>query len=123
MSIWGLYAPPKLAEGTWLERRDEAKDRIIDYVTEHIPNFRDSIRHSMLYTPWDLEQNKYLPGGQFRHIDVLPDRRFLTDRVPYRTPVEDLWMCGASTHPGGEVTGANGHNCANAILREEGGST
>jgi len=123
MSIWGLYAPPKLAEGTWLERRDEAKDRIIDYVTEYIPNFRSSIRHSMLYTPWDLEQNKYLPGGQFRHIDVLPDRQFLTDRVPYKTPVDGLWMCGASTHPGGEVTGANGHNCANAILKEEGAST
>jgi phytoene dehydrogenase-like protein len=123
LSIWGLYAPPSLAEGTWPERREEAENLIIDYVTEYIPNFRSSIRHSMLYTPWDLEQNKYLPGGQFRHIDVMPDRQFLTGRVPYKTPVPGLWMCGASTHPGGEVTGANGHNCANAILREEGLST
>jgi phytoene dehydrogenase-like protein len=35
----------------------------------------------------------------------------------YRTPIGGLWMCGAGTHPGGGVTGAPGHNAAQAILR------
>jgi phytoene dehydrogenase-like protein len=34
----------------------------------------------------------------------------------YRSPVQALYMCGAGTHPGGEVTGAPGHNAAAAIL-------
>ena len=36
----------------------------------------------------------------------------------YRTPIAGLYLCGAGTHPGGEVTGAPGHNAAHAILHE-----
>ena len=36
----------------------------------------------------------------------------------YRTPLPGLYLCGAGTHPGGEVTGAPGHNAAHAILRD-----
>ena len=36
----------------------------------------------------------------------------------YRTPIRDLWICGAGTHPGGGVTGANGRNCAREVIRE-----
>ena len=34
----------------------------------------------------------------------------------YRTPIDNLWLCGAGTHPGGGVTGAPGYNAAHAIL-------
>jgi phytoene dehydrogenase-like protein len=36
----------------------------------------------------------------------------------YRTPVDRLYLCGAGTHPGGGVTGANGRNCAREVLRD-----
>jgi phytoene dehydrogenase-like protein len=36
----------------------------------------------------------------------------------YRTPVRNLYMCGAGTHPGGDVTGAPGHNAAKFLLSE-----
>ena len=36
----------------------------------------------------------------------------------YRTPVKGLYLCGAGTHPGGGVTGANGRNCAREVLRD-----
>ncbi len=39
----------------------------------------------------------------------------------YRSPVEGLWLCGAGTHPGGGVSGANGRNCAREVIREERG--
>jgi phytoene dehydrogenase-like protein len=35
----------------------------------------------------------------------------------YRTPVRGLYLCGAGTHPGGGVTGANGRNAARELLR------
>ncbi len=41
-------------------------------------------------------------------------------RLDYRTPIDGLYLCGASTHPGGEVTGAPGHNAAHAILSDVG---
>jgi phytoene dehydrogenase-like protein len=36
----------------------------------------------------------------------------------YRTPVRNLYLCGAGTHPGGGVTGANGRNCAREVLKD-----
>lgn len=38
----------------------------------------------------------------------------------YRTPIAGLYLCGAGTHPGGDVTGAPGHNAARAILTDLG---
>jgi len=38
--------------------------------------------------------------------------------MPYRAPVRGLYLCGSGTHPGGESSGAPGHNCARAILRD-----
>ena len=32
--------------------------------------------------------------------------------------IDNFYMCGAGTHPMGEVTGAPGHNAANAILKD-----
>jgi phytoene dehydrogenase-like protein len=36
----------------------------------------------------------------------------------YRTPIRGLYLCGAGTHPGGGVTGANGGNAAREVLRD-----
>jgi phytoene dehydrogenase-like protein len=47
-------------------------------------------------------------------------RRPLPGWAEYRTPLPGLYLCGAGTHPGGEVTGAPGHNAAQAILRDRG---
>jgi phytoene dehydrogenase-like protein len=36
----------------------------------------------------------------------------------YRGPIKGLYHCGSGSHPGGGVTGAPGHNAAQAILRD-----
>ncbi len=36
----------------------------------------------------------------------------------YRMPVPGLYLCGAGAHPGGGVTGAPGHNAAQAVLKD-----
>jgi len=43
--------------------------------------------------------------------------QMFADRLSYDTPLAGLYLCGAGTHPGGEVTGAPGHNAAKAVLR------
>ena len=47
-------------------------------------------------------------------VDVCPD----ASPILGLTPIRDLYLCGAGTHPGGEVTGAPGHNAAHAVLRD-----
>ncbi len=38
----------------------------------------------------------------------------------YRTPVPGLYLCGGSTHPGGNVTGLGGYNAARVIVADTG---
>lgn len=120
VSIWVLYAPPRLASGTWEERRQQVGEALIDYVTEFIPNFRRDMRQWRLFTPSDLEERVGLTDGNIRHLDMIPAQLLSQRPLPgsgYGTPIEGLYLCGAGTHPGGEVTGMPGHNAAHAVLR------
>jgi phytoene dehydrogenase-like protein len=119
VSLWAQFAPPQLALGTWEDRRDSVGERLIDYVSEYIPNFRRDMREWRLFTPADLEQRVGLTDGNIRHLDTIPGQLFGDRPLPgidYETPVRSLFLCGAGTHPGGEVTGAPGHNSARVVL-------
>jgi phytoene dehydrogenase-like protein len=35
----------------------------------------------------------------------------------YKTPVQNLFLCGSGAHPGGGVMGAPGYNCAREMLK------
>ena len=119
VSIWTLYAPPRPAEGTWEERRREAGESLIDHVASFIPNFRSAMLDWQLFTPLDIEERVGITDGCIRHLDMIPGQLYGDRPLPgsgYATPVPGLWLCGVGTHPGGEVTGAPGHNAAAAIL-------
>jgi phytoene dehydrogenase-like protein len=53
---------------------------------------------------------------------VVPDQLFSFRPIPfygdYRTPVRNLYLCGAGTHPGGGVMGVNGRNASTVIVRD-----
>ena len=120
--IWVLYAPVRLREGTWDDRREEVGEDLIDTLSLYAPNLRDVIVHWSLFTPLDIDRRVALTDGNIRHLDMVPgqmfDQRPLAGWAHYRTPIANLYLCGAGTHPGGEVTGAPGHNAAAAILSD-----
>ena len=53
-------------------------------------------------------------------MDQLLFNRPIPGYHQYRGPVNGLWMCGSSNHPGGGVMGAPGANAARAVLRDMG---
>lgn len=122
VSVWALWAPVRLAEGSWETRRREVGEQLIDILTAYAPNFRRALVDWMLFTPADLEARVGLTDGNIRHLDIVPAQMFARRPLPgwarYRTPLPGLYLCGAGTHPGGEVTGAPGHNAAQAILED-----
>jgi phytoene dehydrogenase-like protein len=65
-----------------------------------------------------------MTDGNIRHLDMVAGQMLWARPLPgwadYRTPVAGLYLCGAGTHPGGEVTGAPGHNAAQALLADLG---
>ncbi len=118
------YAPNELAEGTWDERRDEMAERLLDMVDRYSPNYRRAIIDLKLLTPWDIAQDRLITGGHIHHVDVIPSQMLSNRPLPelsqYRTPLANLYLCGAGMHPWGEVTGAPGHNAAQQILADLG---
>lgn len=114
--------PYRLADGSWETRRGAVADRVIAILGEHFPNLPDSIVHRQVLSPADLERVLGIAGGHALHGDMALDQLFNLRPVrgwaDYRTPVRGLYLCGAGTHPGGGVTGANGRNCAGEVLRD-----
>ncbi|HEY7192680.1 MAG TPA: FAD-dependent oxidoreductase [Gemmatimonadales bacterium] len=62
------------------------------------------------------------PNGHLYHGELTLDQILFMRPVPgwsrYRTPVPELYLCGAGTHPGGGIPGAAGRNAAKVILKE-----
>jgi len=122
-SLFCQHFAPVLPNGrSWDDEREAAADDIIDTITEHAPNFRDSIIARQIHSPTDLERKFGLVDGDIFHgrmsLDQLWAARPVLGHGDYRGPIHGLYMCGAGTHPGGGVTGAPGHNAAKEILRD-----
>ena len=117
--------PYTLAEGSWDELRDEVADRVVAKLDGYFPGLEDSIVERQVLAPTDLESRLGIWGGHALHGEMAFDQLFNLRPVrgwaDYRTPVRDLWLCGAGTHPGGGVTGANGRNCAREVIRDHRG--
>ena len=122
MSIFVQYAPYHLATGTWPERREAFGDNVIETLSEYAPNMKDIILHRQVITPWDLEQEFGLTEGNIFQGELTLDQLFFLRPVPgwakYRTPIRNLYMCGACTHPGGGVMAASGRLSALEILKD-----
>jgi phytoene dehydrogenase-like protein len=123
MSCFVQYAPYHLADGDeWDDARREAfGDAVIDTIAERAPNIRDLILHRQVLTPKDIEERFGLSEGNIFQGELSLEQLFFNRPVPgwarYRTPLQNLWMCGAATHPGGGIMGASGRLAALQVLR------
>jgi phytoene dehydrogenase-like protein len=123
MSCFVQYAPYKLAQGTWDDAKREAfGDNVIDTISEHIPNIKKLIVGRQVLTPLDLEREFGLTQGNIFQGELSLEQLFFLRPVPgwayYKTPVENLYMCGSATHPGGGIMAAPGRIASTVILKE-----
>jgi phytoene dehydrogenase-like protein len=121
LSILVQHVPYAPREGAWDEEaREELGDRVLATLAAYTPHITSRILHRQVLTPPDLESMLGITHGSPYHGDMTLDQILFMRPVPgwshYRTPVEDLYLCGAGTHPGGGVTGAPGANAAPIIL-------
>jgi phytoene dehydrogenase-like protein len=122
MSIFVQYAPYHLKEGEWPEKREALGDAVVDTLSEYAPNLKSIILHRQVLTPWDLEQEFGLTEGNIFQGELTLDQLFFLRPIPgwakYRTPIRNLYLCGACTHPGGGVMAASGRLAALEILKD-----
>ncbi|MFY9909230.1 MAG: NAD(P)/FAD-dependent oxidoreductase [Candidatus Sulfotelmatobacter sp.] len=121
MSTYMQYAPYKL-KGDWEEQRKALGQTVVEVLAQYAPDLPGKILTHQIITPMDLEENFGLTGGQIFHGDLALDQFFtmrpLLDWARYKTPIENLFLCGSGTHPGAGLTGGSGANAAREIVKQ-----
>jgi phytoene dehydrogenase-like protein len=122
-SIFGGHVAYELAEGGWENGgKDELWNNVTRTLSQYAPGFADDVIDKQILTPKDIEAIFRLPGGHVHHAEISLDQIFIKRPAPgyadYRSPIGKLYMCGASVHPGGGVTGVPGYNAAHVILKD-----
>ncbi|WP_456635593.1 phytoene desaturase family protein [Bradyrhizobium sp. USDA 10063] len=122
-SLFCQHVAPELPDGkSWDDHRDEVADLMIATVDRYAPGFASSVLGRQVLSPLDLERQFGLLGGDIFHgaltLNQLFSARPMLGHADYRGPVRGLYHCGSGAHPGGGVTGAPGHNAAQAILSD-----
>ncbi|MEV6658997.1 phytoene desaturase family protein [Nocardia fluminea] len=122
LSLWAQWHPYELADGSaWAAHAEREADRIIAEVDRYAPGFRSSVLQRFVQTPVDLEREMGLRGGNVMHVEMSFDQMMLWRPLPelsgQRVPgAPGLYLTGASTHPGGGVSGASGRSAARLVL-------
>ncbi len=121
--LWGQYYPYDLASGeSWDEIGDREADRMLDKLSDYAPNVKKAVIGRLVETPLYLERTLGLLRGNVMHLEMSVDQmlamRPALTMSNYRGPIKQLYLTGASTHPGGGIMGAAGRNAAQVILRD-----
>ena len=96
-------------------------DRIERQIERFAPGFRDCVRarHTMTTVAYEAYNPNFVGGDinagaqTWRQLFTRPTLR----PAPYTTPLPDIFLCSASTPPGGGVHGMCGYHAARAVLR------
>jgi phytoene dehydrogenase-like protein len=117
MSIFAQYVPYTLGQGNWESRRGAIADAAVAEVERFAPGLAGLIEERQVLGPPDIEERMGLTGGHIFQGDCLAEQLW-DRRFGPRLPLDGVYLCGASTHPGGSVIAVNGRNAAMAVLRD-----
>lgn len=123
-AYFGTKMPFELADGgaaRWVDVAQETADKLQKKLGEYVTNLTsENIIGRFAYTPPDIEA--YLPNMINGDVcqgmicnEQLGYNRPWPGMSQYKTFIDRLYLCGASTHPGGHAIGGPGYNAANAI--------
>jgi len=98
---------------------------MLDLWCRHAPNLAEAVIDSFTRSPLDVERS--LPNmsggdlliGAFTHDQIGYNRPF-PGAGRYRAHLPGLYLCGSSSHPGGNITGLPGYNAAQIIMEDLG---
>jgi len=128
-ALISLHAPHDLKEGgaeEWYRIREREAARCIELLRQYFPNLtEEKILWHYITTPLDIG-NKFadMVNGSYKQGAYHPLQmgylRPNEECSQYETPVKRLYVCGASTFPGGLITFGPGYNAANKIAEDLG---
>jgi len=110
---------------TWDRAKEEHGRALLRKWSEYAPNMAAAVTASFTASPLDVERT--LPNmkcgdlieGAFDNGQVGFHRPF-AGAGHYRGILKGLYLCGSCCHPGGNITGLPGYNCAQVVLGDLG---
>jgi phytoene dehydrogenase-like protein len=123
-------APYELREGgpeAWGEVKEGYAEVVLDRWRPYLKSGLDprAVMGRYVSSPIDIE--RVMPSmkhGDWNHGEMSQDQlgifRPFHEYPPYRTGFDNVYLCGASTHPGGSIGGACGYNAATVIAQDLG---
>jgi phytoene dehydrogenase-like protein len=122
VTVWAQWHPYRLAQGSWDSRREAVADGLLERLDQWAPDTSSTVVERLLQTPEDLERELGLVHGNVMHVESGLDGLFALRPLPrwsgYRAPYPGVYLCGASTHPGGGVWGVSGRSAARLVRRD-----
>ena len=132
-TLWiEFFAPYQIkgAENTglngtgWTETlKNQVADRVLAKLADYSPNLRHSIIARRVESPAELGERLGAYRGNYYHIDMSLEQMVFLRPLPeianYQTPIRQLFLTGAGTHPGGSISGMPGRNCARMFLMSQ----
>lgn len=109
----------------WPELAEQHGQAMLELWRRQAPNLDRAVLGRFTRTPletrqtlWNMERGDLLVGA-FANDQIGYHRPF-PGAGHYRTCLESLYLCGSCCHPGGNVTGLPGYNCAQVLLADLG---
>ena len=121
---WECWAP---YDADWSRSATaEYTRRCLEFWARYAPNIAQANSRSRIaWTPRDIEaQLPTMKRGSIKHGAYTSLQMGCNRPIPecsgYRTPIEGLYVGGASTHPGGMVIVGAGYNSARVVAEDIG---
>ncbi|MGH8867475.1 MAG: phytoene desaturase family protein [Actinomycetes bacterium] len=119
------YAPDG-ADRIWDDAASRRQaDAAVATFARYAPGVAGTAQAAVSHSPTDTQRMlPSMPRGDRHHGSYHPDNWGAGRPHPsvsgYRTPVDGLYLCGATQHPGGSFTGHPGYNAAGVIADDLG---
>jgi phytoene dehydrogenase-like protein len=117
-------ATGRVGLGHWDEVKDRYADYLIDMIAaDYMPDLNAKLLKREAHSPLDIERKlSSAVRGTICHGAMLPYQTGSMRPIPemgnYRSPVENVYLCGSGSHPGPGVSMAPGRNAAETICSD-----
>ncbi len=114
-ALFVQWVPYEIAGSTWEAEEARYVKKLLAICDRFAPGTSDLVVDVFALHPKKIESHFGITRGHIHHVD---NGWGFADRLPYATPIANLYSCSAGTHPAGSVIGAAGHNAAARVISD-----
>ncbi len=120
-TFWSQYFPITAPRDQHHHLKEEMADKVIGQMCRFAPNLKEAMMDRVVFTPLHYEKMFGATEGDYSGGLMRPEQVFdfrpVVGWADYKTPVENLYLCGGACHPGPGVNGVPGYNSAHVVLK------